>query len=107
MQTHEESPERAGAEPRFGEFAGGASRPMMAMVEITNRCNMDCPVCFSDANNPAHDVPYDEVCPGRGSCGRCRRAARRTDRRPRTQHRRNLYRFPDRAAARGPRVAVA
>jgi len=35
---------------------------MMAMVEITNRCNMDCPVCFSDANNPAHDVPYDEVC---------------------------------------------
>ena len=46
----------------FGEFTGGASRPMMAMVEITNRCNMDCPVCFSDANNPAHDVPYDEVC---------------------------------------------
>jgi len=34
---------------------------MMAMVEITNRCNMDCPVCFSDANNPAHDVPFAEV----------------------------------------------
>ncbi len=34
---------------------------MMAMVEITNRCNMDCPVCFSDANNPAHDVPLSEV----------------------------------------------
>ena len=34
---------------------------MMAMVEITNRCNMDCPVCFSDANNPAHDVPVEEV----------------------------------------------
>jgi uncharacterized radical SAM superfamily Fe-S cluster-containing enzyme len=34
---------------------------MMAMVEITNRCNMDCPVCFSDANNPAHDVPLVEV----------------------------------------------
>ena len=34
---------------------------MMAMVEITNRCNMDCPVCFSDANHPAHDVPFGEV----------------------------------------------
>ena len=46
---------------RFGEFVAGASRPMMAMVEITNRCNMDCPVCFSDANHPAHDVPLAEV----------------------------------------------
>ncbi|MDX2167666.1 MAG: radical SAM protein [Deltaproteobacteria bacterium] len=47
--------------PRFGQFVPGQSRPMMAMVEITNRCNMDCPVCFSDANNPAHDVPVAEV----------------------------------------------
>lgn len=47
--------------PRFGQFVPGRSRPMMAMVEVTNRCNMDCPVCFSDANNPAHDVPFDEV----------------------------------------------
>jgi hypothetical protein len=47
--------------PGFGRFTGGRSRPMMAMVEITNRCNMDCPVCFSDANNPAHDVPFAEV----------------------------------------------
>lgn len=46
---------------RFGQFVAGRSRPMMAMVEITNRCNMDCPVCFSDANHPAHDVPFDEV----------------------------------------------
>ena len=50
-----------GSEPRFGQFVGGPSRPMMAMVEITNRCNMDCPVCFSDANNPAHEVPVEEV----------------------------------------------
>jgi len=48
-------------EPRFGEFVPGQTRPMMAMVEITNRCNMDCPVCFSDANHPAHDVPLAEV----------------------------------------------
>lgn len=51
----------ARAMPRFGQFTGGAVRPMMAMVEVTNRCNMDCPVCFSDANNPAHDVPLAEV----------------------------------------------
>jgi len=51
----------AEAEPRFGQFMRGRSRPMMAMVEVTNRCNMDCPVCFSDANHPAHDVPFDEV----------------------------------------------
>jgi len=50
------------ARARFGEFTGGRSRPMMAMVEVTNRCNMDCPVCFSDANNPSHDVPFAEVC---------------------------------------------
>jgi len=46
---------------KFGQFAPGGARPMMAMVEITNRCNMDCPVCFSDANHPAHDVPLAEV----------------------------------------------
>ena len=32
----------------------------MAMVEITNRCNMACPVCFSDANNPSDHVPFEE-----------------------------------------------
>lgn len=46
---------------RFGEFRRGAAPPMMAMVEITNRCNMECPVCFTDANHPAHDVPFPEV----------------------------------------------
>ncbi|MEW6272166.1 MAG: radical SAM protein, partial [Thermodesulfobacteriota bacterium] len=50
-----------GPAPRTGEFVAGRTRPMMAMVEVTNRCNMDCPVCFSDANNPAHDVPMPEV----------------------------------------------
>lgn len=56
-------------QPRFGEFLAAAERrepapraaPMMAMIEVTNRCNMDCPVCFSDANHPAHDVPFAEV----------------------------------------------
>ncbi|HZR82360.1 MAG TPA: radical SAM protein [Candidatus Binatia bacterium] len=48
-------------EARLGEFVAGRTRPMMAMVEVTNRCNMDCPVCFSDANHPARDVPFDEI----------------------------------------------
>jgi hypothetical protein len=46
---------------RVGEFGRGGSRPMMAMVEVTNRCDMDCPVCFSDANHPAREVPFAEV----------------------------------------------
>ena len=46
---------------RFGQFVRGHSRPMMAMIEVTNRCNMDCPVCFSDANHPSHDVPFTEI----------------------------------------------
>jgi hypothetical protein len=46
---------------RFGEFGVGQAKPLMAMVEVTNRCNMDCPVCFSDANHPATDVPLAEV----------------------------------------------
>jgi len=49
------------AAPRFGQFVPGIAKPMMAMIEVTNRCNMDCPVCFSDANNPSHDVPFAEV----------------------------------------------
>jgi uncharacterized radical SAM superfamily Fe-S cluster-containing enzyme len=51
----------AAGDPRFGEFVAGRSRPFMAMVEVTNRCNMDCPVCFSDANHPATDVPFAEI----------------------------------------------
>jgi uncharacterized radical SAM superfamily Fe-S cluster-containing enzyme len=33
----------------------------MAMVEVTNRCNMACPLCFSDANDPPSDVPLGEI----------------------------------------------
>lgn len=33
----------------------------MSMIEVTNRCNMRCPVCFSDANNPPEDVPLAEI----------------------------------------------
>jgi uncharacterized radical SAM superfamily Fe-S cluster-containing enzyme len=52
---------RSAPAPRFGQFAPGAPKPMMAMIEVTNRCNMDCPVCFSDANRPSDDVPFAEI----------------------------------------------
>jgi len=45
----------------YGRFRGTGDRPMMAMIEITNRCNMSCPVCFSDANYPADEVAFEEV----------------------------------------------
>ena len=31
------------------------------MLEITNRCNMTCPICYSDANRPGVDVPIDRI----------------------------------------------
>ena len=31
------------------------------MVEVTNRCNMTCPICFADANHPSRDVPIAEI----------------------------------------------
>ncbi len=33
----------------------------MAMIEVTNRCNMACPICYSDANHSATDVPLDDI----------------------------------------------
>jgi uncharacterized radical SAM superfamily Fe-S cluster-containing enzyme len=46
---------------RFGEFVAGQNRPMMAMVEVTNRCNMTCPICFSDSNNATVDPSISEI----------------------------------------------
>ncbi len=46
---------------RFGQFESGGIRPLMAMVEVTNRCNMACPVCFSDADCLSSDVPVSRV----------------------------------------------
>ena len=33
----------------------------MAMVEVTNRCNMACPICYSDAGKSSEDVPIDKI----------------------------------------------
>jgi uncharacterized radical SAM superfamily Fe-S cluster-containing enzyme len=45
----------------FGQFVPGKSKPLMAMVEITNRCNMTCPMCFADSNHSSHDVPISII----------------------------------------------
>ncbi len=45
----------------LGRFIGGSKRPLMAMLEITNRCNMSCPLCFTDAHHNAPDVGLDEI----------------------------------------------
>ena len=46
---------------RFGQFVPGHSRPLMAMIEVTNRCNMACPVCFSDSNHSYNEPPLDQI----------------------------------------------
>ncbi len=47
--------------PELGRFRGGSNRPMMAMLEITNRCNMRCPLCFTDAQPQGSDVEIDDI----------------------------------------------
>ena len=45
----------------FGRFTGPGHQPLMAMVEITNRCNMQCPICFTNARKDAVDPGMDEI----------------------------------------------
>ena len=47
--------------PRFGQFLPGHSRPLMAMIEVTNRCDMACPICFADANHSHDEVPLPTI----------------------------------------------
>jgi len=44
-----------------GQFSAGRHKPMMAMVEVTNRCNMACPICYSDAKKASEDVPIGDI----------------------------------------------
>ncbi len=48
-------------EQPLGLFSPGFGKPMMAMVEVTNRCNMACPICFTDANHLSQDVPIAKI----------------------------------------------
>ena len=45
----------------FGRFRNGCRKPLMAMVEVTQRCNMSCPVCFTDARGQAQDTPIEVI----------------------------------------------
>ncbi len=47
--------------PNLGLFRGGVQRPTMAMVEITNRCNMSCPVCFANSDTAQSDIKLEVV----------------------------------------------
>ncbi len=42
-------------------FTAENRSPLMAMIEITNRCNMACPVCFSKAHSKAEDISFEEI----------------------------------------------
>ena len=48
-------------QPRFGKFLPGQHKPLMAMIEITDRCNLSCPVCFANANHLDRDISLDKV----------------------------------------------
>ncbi len=48
-------------QPRFGKFLPGQHKPLMAMIEITDRCNLSCPVCFSNSIHSGQDIPVDKV----------------------------------------------
>lgn len=44
-----------------GRFAPQSGGPLMTMLEVTNRCNLACPICFSDANRLAWDLSHAEI----------------------------------------------
>ena len=42
-------------------FYPGGRKPLMGMVEVTNRCNMACPICYSDAAPSSDDIPMERI----------------------------------------------
>lgn len=45
----------------LGRFCPGHKKPLMAMVEVTHRCNMNCPICFSDSRDSSSDIPISRI----------------------------------------------
>ena len=50
----------------FGCFTGARHssqdpKPLMAMIEVTQRCSMACPVCFAHAGETGKDLSMDEI----------------------------------------------
>lgn len=56
-----DKPERITSLEKLGQFTPGGTKPLMAMVEVTNRCNMACPICFADSRASASDVPIEKI----------------------------------------------
>ena len=46
---------------RIGKFVPGQRKPMMAMIEITDRCNLSCPVCFARSTSCGTDISVDQA----------------------------------------------
>lgn len=46
---------------RWGGFTGDLHRPLMGVVEVTQHCNMRCPICFSDSGGSGEDIPFKEI----------------------------------------------
>ncbi|MDD5633850.1 MAG: radical SAM protein [Candidatus Omnitrophica bacterium] len=38
-----------------------ARKSPLAFIEITTRCNMNCPVCYADAASKGKDMPFEDV----------------------------------------------
>lgn len=53
--THEGCPFDCGICPRHNQ------RTCTTLIEITQRCNLNCPVCFADSNNHIPDPNLDEI----------------------------------------------
>jgi uncharacterized radical SAM superfamily Fe-S cluster-containing enzyme len=49
------------AVPVHGRFDASEQRPLMAMVEITSRCNMKCPVCFAGSTGSGSDLSMVDI----------------------------------------------
>lgn len=54
-------PEDIPSASTLGRFGSGTAKPLMAMVEITNRCNMNCPICYSNASHAEEDIPIEKI----------------------------------------------
>ncbi len=44
-----------------GLCAGHLQKTCCALVEITERCNLNCPVCFAESGNLSNDPPVSEI----------------------------------------------
>ena len=54
-------PENITSVQSFGRFGLTEAKPLMAMIEVTNRCNMNCPICYSNASFSEADVSLEQI----------------------------------------------